>query len=99
MLAVGTKPVGEGVAQSSVGIWELQDTRRWSLVTEKFSEIKEAVHDVVSKTYVCACMHSVCVMHLFGLPRSVGGYTCTLPCVDPYTMTTATAVHPKGICA
>jgi len=46
MLAVGTKPIGEGVAQSSVGIWELQDTRRWSLVTEKFSEIKEAVHDV-----------------------------------------------------
>lgn len=47
MLAVGTKPVGE-VVQSSVGIWELQDTRRWSLVTEKFSEITEAVHDVVS---------------------------------------------------
>eukprot|EP00729_Bicosta_minor_P001492 gene1492-29606_t len=45
MLAVGTKPVGE-VVQSSVGIWELQDTRRWSLVTEKFSEITEAVHDV-----------------------------------------------------
>ena len=45
MLAVGTKPIGEQAAMvgvSSVGIWELLDTRRWSLVSERFDAIKEA---------------------------------------------------------